>query len=209
MLDTHCHLDRYREPVAIAREAERRNVFVVAVTHLPSHFSLGLPHVRASEGQATRDLQLESFRFVAASVKGRDKLLSLHSRKAESAVLDILMEFKLGPAIFHWFSGKCSTLDEVLAQGHYASVNPAMLRTKTGRDIIERVPPNRILTETDGPYVRIGAEPVSPWDVDKVEAHLAGAWGMSQSDARGQIWLNFCEVLSANNIMNAKRAALP
>src|SRR4051794_29887295 len=46
MLDSHCHLDRYPDPFAVAREAERRDTFVVAVTNLPSHFALGLPHAR-------------------------------------------------------------------------------------------------------------------------------------------------------------------
>ena len=46
MLDSHCHLDRYRDPQGVAGEAARRGVFTVAVTNLPSHFRAGRPHVR-------------------------------------------------------------------------------------------------------------------------------------------------------------------
>ena len=46
MLDSHCHLDRYPDPNGVAIEAARRGVFTIAVTNLPSHFRLGLPHVR-------------------------------------------------------------------------------------------------------------------------------------------------------------------
>lgn len=46
MLDSHCHLDRYGDARSVAEEAERKGVFTIAVTNLPSHFRTGLPHVR-------------------------------------------------------------------------------------------------------------------------------------------------------------------
>ena len=46
MLDSHCHLDRYRDAQGVAAEAARKGVFTIAVTNLPSHFRAGLPHVR-------------------------------------------------------------------------------------------------------------------------------------------------------------------
>jgi len=46
VLDSHCHLDRYPDPAAIGREAESKNAFVIAMTNLPSHFIMGLPHAR-------------------------------------------------------------------------------------------------------------------------------------------------------------------
>ena len=46
MLDSHCHLDRYRDPQGVAAEATRKGVFTIAVTNLPSHFRAGTLHVR-------------------------------------------------------------------------------------------------------------------------------------------------------------------
>lgn len=46
LVDTHCHLDGYQDPLATAREAEREGVTTIAVTNLPSHFEAGLPHIR-------------------------------------------------------------------------------------------------------------------------------------------------------------------
>lgn len=46
MLDCHCHLDRYKDPHAIASKALQQGVFVIAVTNLPSHFAAGLPHAK-------------------------------------------------------------------------------------------------------------------------------------------------------------------
>ncbi len=40
----------------------------------------------------------------------------------------------------------------VLKQGCYFSINEAMCRSKNGRAIIESIPKDRLLTETDAPY---------------------------------------------------------
>jgi TatD DNase family protein len=47
MLDSHCHLDRYPDPMATARLAAERGVFTIAMTNLPSHFRIGLPRARS------------------------------------------------------------------------------------------------------------------------------------------------------------------
>jgi TatD DNase family protein len=45
MLDSHCHLDLYPEPSAVADRAARAGVFTVAVTNLPSAFQTAYLHV--------------------------------------------------------------------------------------------------------------------------------------------------------------------
>lgn len=45
MIDTHCHVDLFEDPAAIAKESERRKLPTVAVTYLPSHFELALRHL--------------------------------------------------------------------------------------------------------------------------------------------------------------------
>ncbi len=45
MIDTHCHLDLHDDPVGLARKVEATQTMCVAVTMLPSHFRLGLPHL--------------------------------------------------------------------------------------------------------------------------------------------------------------------
>lgn len=235
MLDCHCHLDRYPRPIAIAEEAARRGVFVVAVTHLPSHFEMGLGHacrlpsVRLAlglhplavesharelarfqsllrhtsfvgevgldfsrEGKASADNQLESFEFVVRSVaEAGAKVMSLHSRGAEAKVLRVLRDYGLTGAIFHWFSGSPTDIDRIAEAGHYFSINPQMTFSAKGRAIIERIPVDRVLTETDGPYSKVRGAPAQPWDVAIVENHLATTWERSREDVAAQIWTNF------------------
>lgn len=239
MLDAHCHLDRYKNPVKIATDSAARGVFTIAVTNLPSHFLAGLTHVRnlkrvrlalglhpltaanhererqmfhnslqltsfvgevgldfSPEGKGTREIQLESFRFVAKSVAAGNKVVSLHSRSAETAVLDILTECNVPLAIFHWYSGPLSILDEIASKGHFFSVNPAMACSENGNRIIARIPPEQLLTETDGPYVKIDRVPARPWDVMHVEMHLSQVWAVRPEEVRKRVWSNFRQMLS-------------
>ncbi len=45
LLDAHCHIDQYRDPLSIAESCERLRIMTVAVTSLPSHYRLGTQHV--------------------------------------------------------------------------------------------------------------------------------------------------------------------
>jgi TatD DNase family protein len=113
--------------------------------------------------------------------------MSVHARRAESAVLDLLEEFRVGPVVFHWYSGSLNQLDRLLKLGHACSVNVAMLRTERGKAILNRLPPERVLTETDGPFVRLSGEPIAPGQVDKVLEFLTSLWGMPEQEVSRRI----------------------
>lgn len=152
------------------------------------------------EGIKTRETQVATFRFIAESVAGRKKVISLHSRGAESEVLTTLAEFNIQSVIFHWYSGPLGVLEEAISHGHFFSINPAMIRSASGKRIIERIPPDRILTETDGPYVRVGRSPAHPWDVAVVEAYLGSLWSIGPEDVRKQVSSSFRQMLSCKGI---------
>jgi TatD DNase family protein len=152
------------------------------------------------EGKSTRNAQVESFRFVVKSISVYNKVVSLHSRGAESAVLDILKEYRVRYAIFHWYTGPFSVLDEAVSDGHFFSVNPAMVRSERGKQIIAKIPPNRLLTETDGPLVKISRMPAHPWDVAIVEKHLSQVWNVEPEEVRNRVWSNFQQILHGLNI---------
>lgn len=45
MIDTHCHIDLYDDPIELAHKIERSRVTCVAVTMLPSHYKMGKQHL--------------------------------------------------------------------------------------------------------------------------------------------------------------------
>jgi len=143
------------------------------------------------DGQSTRDEQIRVFASILEALQGSRKLLTLHSRGAEAVVLEMLTEYGIGPAIFHWYSGGVGTLQSAIESGHYVSVNPAMTRSAKGKSLIERVPEDRILTESDGPYVKVGRNPAVPSDVVDVLVHLARQWDQDLAEVEDRIEANF------------------
>ena len=104
------------------------------------------------EGVSTKDEQIAALREVLAAIQGKKKIVSVHSRKAEKELLELLCEYEIENVIFHWYSGPVDLIPAILGQGYYFSVNEAMCLSKNGRVIIEKIPRERILTETDAPY---------------------------------------------------------
>ena len=46
MIDTHCHFDMMRNPEEYILEMERKENTVIGMTNLPSHFQMGIRHIK-------------------------------------------------------------------------------------------------------------------------------------------------------------------
>ena len=146
-------------------------------------------------GRGTKDVQIESLRFVFKGIQDRPRFVSLHSRGAESKVLELLQEFNIRGTVFHWYSGPLTILDQAVQSGHYFSVNPSMVRSKKGRSIINRIPSDRILTESDGPHIQLRNQPVRPTDIKGVLETLRDIWGISFEESEAQVRSNFMKLI--------------
>jgi len=123
-------------------------------------------------------VQLNVFEHVlekCQSLGGR--VLSIHSRRASGAVLDRLERFRdAGTPILHWFSGSLRDLDRAVELGCWFSVGPAMLGSENGKKLVQRIPSERILTESDGPFAQLNDQPVMPWHVERAIHELSAIW---------------------------------
>lgn len=108
------------------------------------------------EGKATKDIQIESLRRILSCLRGKSKILSVHSRNAEQELLVLLKEYSIKNVIFHWYTGDINLVPKILQEGYYFSVNEAMTLSKKGHQIIMSLPQSRILVETDVPYNKRG-----------------------------------------------------
>lgn len=104
------------------------------------------------EGIATKDEQIAVLREVLTDIRGKNKIVSVHSRRAEKELLNLLCEYEIKNVIFHWYSGPVDIVPSILEKGYYFSVNEAMCLSKNGQSIVNSIPRDRILTETDAPY---------------------------------------------------------
>lgn len=150
----------------------------------------------SKEGIATKDIQIDSFKRILKSISGRKKILSLHSRKAEEEVFSLLNEFKIKSAIFHWYSGPIRLIEEIAKRGYYFSVNTAMIGSKAGHSRIAKIPKNKILTETDGPFIELQGKPVDSRAIQTIISGLAQIWGCRIEEADLIISNNFKSLVS-------------
>lgn len=109
-----------------------------------------------------KNRQIRTFEYITSPAFNRGRVYSIHSKHAEDLVLEILIKNKVKHAIFHWYSGKLSTMENIIENGYYFSLNPKMLQSNNGQKIIERIPTNRILFETDGPFARYNKKIIYP-----------------------------------------------
>lgn len=111
------------------------------------------------------------------------RIISIHSKRAASAVLDRLEKFPgAGIPILHWFSGSGAELQRAVSLGCWFSVGPAMLASAKGRSLTAKMPRNRVLTESDGPFARIKDAPIMPWQAGDASASLGQIWSISETE---------------------------
>jgi len=125
-------------------------------------FSLNQSIERAQQ-EELQEIQKLSFRRQIALSKKYNLPLSIHARDIQRRkdtvrdVLRILVEEGKGEVkgSFHSYTGDISFLEDILALGFYVGFN-AIITYPSGenvREILKQVPLERILFETDGPFL--------------------------------------------------------
>jgi TatD DNase family protein len=109
---------------------------------------IGLDEKYSSTGDGSA--QMESFLDQLRIAERLGKPVEVHSRGSEVRCLEVLGTFNLSRVLMHWFEGE-PQLPEVVSRGYFVSVGPALLYSKKMRRIARSLPPDRILTESDGP----------------------------------------------------------
>jgi len=122
------------------------------------------PHYYRSFG-----VQKEIFQYILQRcAQQRNKILSVHSVRAAKIVLDLIERYlppPTGSVVLHWFSGTSSEAQRAFDLGCYFSVNSEMLLNERGHRLVASIPPDCVLTETDGPFTRFNGRVAFPSDV--------------------------------------------
>lgn len=131
----------------------------------------------------------------AISLSGRRHatLLSIHSRGAAEQVVQILEGRESSQEcipILHWYSGSLSIMKRAAEAGCYFSVNEKMLASEQGRRLVERMPRDRLISETDAPFTTDGSTTGHMEALKGLEFALAKTLQLSQE--------RVCELLSRN-----------
>lgn len=103
-------------------------------------------------------LEIQSRAFIAQLDIARelDLPVVIHMRDAEAEMLEILQSMPALPTlIFHSFDGTALLLDFILKSGSYVGIGGLATRQKSDvlRSLLAHVPKDRMLLETDSPYL--------------------------------------------------------
>lgn len=148
----------------------------------------------AKKSKEDIDAQIEMFTKIISWCTGKKKILSVHSRNAVKKVLDLLEDFD-GVVILHWYSGGVAELDRAINRGCYFSVNHQMLQSANGRKIIERIPVEKILLESDAPFTK-GLNNEYSIDFNEVlYSYLARYYNQNSEMMKKRIKANFATLL--------------
>ena len=121
----------------------------------------------------------------------------IHDRDADEDVIDVIR--RLGPSrggVIHCFDGDEKLMETALDGGYYISFagNLTFKGNDNLRQMLKRVPIDRVLMETDSPYltpVPLRGKPNSPANIIHTYACASQVLGMETNAFRDQILENF------------------
>ncbi len=189
-------------PHHIAEEGERITADdLVKLSDDPKIAAIGETGLDYFYDRAPRDEQQESFREHIRACITTGLPLIVHSRNAEDDTIRILNEERAGQGdklkgVMHCFSSRRVLAEEAQAMGFYISVSGILTFKKSTelRSIIRDVPLDRLLVETDSPY--LAPEPFrgkicEPAYVVHTARALADVKGVSLEEIARQTTANF------------------
>jgi len=136
-----------------------------------------------------KDKQIEIFDFICENSK--DKIMSVHCKKAEEALYKILSHRNNLKVVLHWYSGDEFWLEKFLEFGAYFSINANMINTDSRRKIIGQIPIERLLIESDGPFTKIDGKKYTFDKLSRVYMSLGDLLKMDTEKVNEQISRNF------------------
>ena len=138
-------------------------------------------------------------RVLSACSEQGGKILTVHSIRTTSKVLNHIersLPQDRGRVVLHWFTGTAAEAKRAVALGCYFSINAEMLRSPKHRNLVGSLPLDRLVTETDGPFVERDGRPLRPSDVRHTVGELAMVRNLSLESTEGAILQNLRRLVS-------------
>ena len=111
--------------------------------------------------------------------------------------LDALKARSVERAVFHWHKAPAEVTRAIVDAGYLVSVTPEVVYRERDRQLVEAVPLESLLVESDGPWPYQGeftGIPSGPWLVSRVAEEVAKIKGLPVEEVAYQIAVNTCKV---------------
>jgi len=132
---------------------------VAELTGHPRVIGIGESGLDYFYDRAPRDVQQENFRVHIRAARLAGLPLAIHARDADNDIADILQDERDSGGDFafllHCFSSSRGLAERAIAMGGYVSFSGILTFPKSSelRDIARDLPADRLLVETDAPYL--------------------------------------------------------
>lgn len=143
-------------------------------------------------GKAYNELQISFFsELIERCDVLENKILTIHSRQSASEIVSIIGEDFKGKVILHWYSGNKPTIIKAIDNGYYFSINYSMVNSNASKELIKLIPLERLLLETDAPFVKFNNKPFSVLSIKDIVKELAFISNLDYDKMATILWENF------------------
>lgn len=128
-----------------------------------------------------RDVQKEVFEKQLNLAKRYNKPVVIHCRDAYGDTVEILKRYKDVVGVMHSYGGSFETANEIIERFYFSISGPVTFKNAVNlREVVKKIPIERLLVETDSPYLTPEPyrgrrnEPAYVEYVAKMVAHIKG-----------------------------------
>ncbi len=169
---------------------------------------VGLDYDKRVVASAGKERQKEAFRSVLGLAKKYDKAVSVHSRYSWKDSYDLVKEYGIRKAVFHWYTGLSSVLREIINGGYFISATPATEYHDEHRRAVKETPLDNLMLETDCPvtYGRENKFQSYPADVIRTLKAVARLKSLSEDVVAARTTENALRFFSLDKLADAMEA---
>lgn len=171
------------EAVTAQLQAQREQIVAIG--------EIGLPHYALLDQRMSQEQAQQREAMLHALVQTAVRLalpVVLHAPHAASAAaLDILKRYSPPGALFHWHKGSPETTAALCEAGYFLSVTPEVCYRERDRQLVQSVPIEHLLLESDGPWPYAGefhGQLTTSALVARLAQEVAHLKGMSPTDVQ-------------------------
>jgi TatD DNase family protein len=194
--DVWCALGCHPHDASTWREGDRERLEGLLAD--PKAVAVGECGLDFYYDHSPRDVQVRVMREQWELAAELDLPVVVHNRDSNDAMLEVVRSPELATlrADFHSYSGGLEMARELLDRGFYLGMSGMVTfkRADNVREVLEIAPPDRLLVETDTPYlapVPYRGKPNRPAYVVEVLERLAGELGVTAEEASAMTCDNF------------------
>jgi len=140
-----------------------------------------------------RKKQIENFKKFIELSKELNKVIIVHSRKAEKEAVEILEQERAKKVIMHCFNGNFKLIQRIIDNKWYLTVPTSVTRSEHFQKIIGITPIEQLFCETDSPYLHPDKTKTNnePGNVIESYKKIAEIKGITLKDAEKHIEENY------------------